>query len=246
MDQEKVGKFIANIRKEKGLTQEELARKLKVSNRTISNWENGKYLPDYELLILLSKVLNVSITELINGNRNLKQEPNGTVEKVINFLRHIENERNKKYKIIGFLIVLLGITIKILSMVFIHHYSDYDTYYMILGYIISLIGFSYIYHKEKINKLIGNTIKMGIIMLCLFVFIDILDIKINNISPRYTDVGHVHYTLRYYKTPFYDVYMCVDNIVEQNKITDYEIVFKNFHLSMEELEEKYCINKNNK
>lgn len=240
MNQEQIGKFLAEIRKEKGLTQQELAKKIKVSNRTISNWENGKYLPDYELLISLSKILNVSISEIINGSKNIKQEPNKTVEKVINFLKHIENERNNKYKIMGLLIVLLGLSIKLLSMFFIHHYSDYDTYYMILGYIVSLIGFSYIYHKERINKLIAKTLKMGILMLCLFVFIDILEIKIMNISPRYTDVGHVNYTLRYYKTPFYDVYVCVDDIVHQNIITDYEIVPKNFTLTMEELEEKYC------
>ena len=240
MNQEKISKFLAEIRKEKGITQQELAKKLRVSNRTISNWENGKYLPDYELLISLSKIFNVSVSEIINGSKNLKQEPNKTVERLIEFLKYIDDRRNKKYKIMGLLIVLLGLTIKLLSMFLIHHYSDYDTYYMILGYIVSLIGVSYIYHKDNVNKLIKKTFKFGILILCLFIFIDILEIKIKNIPPRYTDVGYVNYTLRYYKTPFYDVYVCVDDIVHQNIITDYEIVFKNFHLNMEELEEKYC------
>lgn len=59
-------------------------------------------------------------------------------------------------------------------------------------------------------------------------------------APRYADQCNVNYTLRYYVTPFYDVYICVDDIVHQNIITDYTIVPKNYFLTMEELEEKYC------
>ena len=55
MDQIKIGKFIAALRKEKGLTQEQLGEKLGVTNKTISRWENGNYMPDVEMLSLLSK-----------------------------------------------------------------------------------------------------------------------------------------------------------------------------------------------
>ena len=67
---------------------------------------------------------------------------------MINFLKYVDDQRNKKYKIMGLLIVILGIFIKLLSMFLIAPYYHYDTHYMILGYIISLIGLSYIYHKE--------------------------------------------------------------------------------------------------
>ena len=67
MDQQKTGRFIAALRKSKNLTQEELGRKLCVSNKTVSRWENGNYMPDIETLRLLSKEFSVSIEELLEG-----------------------------------------------------------------------------------------------------------------------------------------------------------------------------------
>lgn len=69
MDQIKIGKFIAALRKEKGLTQEKLGEKLGVTNKTVSRWENGNYMPDVEMLSLLSEEFGVSINELISGER---------------------------------------------------------------------------------------------------------------------------------------------------------------------------------
>ena len=74
MDQMKIGKFIAVLRKEKGLTQEQLGEKLGVTNKTISRWENGNYMPDVEMLSLLSKEFGVSINELISGERLLAED----------------------------------------------------------------------------------------------------------------------------------------------------------------------------
>lgn len=71
MDQIKIGKFIATLRKEKELTQEQLGEKLGITNKTISRWENGNYMPDIEMLSLLSKEFDVSINELISGERLL-------------------------------------------------------------------------------------------------------------------------------------------------------------------------------
>ena len=71
MDQIKIGKFIATLRKEKELTQEQLGEKLGVTNKTISRWENGNYMPDIEMLSLLAKEFDVSINELISGERLL-------------------------------------------------------------------------------------------------------------------------------------------------------------------------------
>lgn len=71
MDQIKIGKFIATLRKEKELTQEQLGEKLGITNKTISRRENGNYMPDIEMLSLLSKEFDVSINELISGERLL-------------------------------------------------------------------------------------------------------------------------------------------------------------------------------
>ncbi|HHW22421.1 MAG TPA: helix-turn-helix transcriptional regulator [Clostridiaceae bacterium] len=69
MDQVKIGKFIAQLRREHHLTQEALGAKLGVTNKTISRWENGNYMPDIEMFQLLSREFNVSINELISGER---------------------------------------------------------------------------------------------------------------------------------------------------------------------------------
>lgn len=74
MDQIKTGKFIATLRKEKELTQEQLGEKLGVTNKTISRWENGNYMPDIEMLSLLSKEFDVSINELISGERFFEED----------------------------------------------------------------------------------------------------------------------------------------------------------------------------
>lgn len=69
MDQIKIGRFIAELRKEKGYTQEKLGEILRVTNKTVSRWENGNYMPDVEMLSLLSKEFDVSINELVVGER---------------------------------------------------------------------------------------------------------------------------------------------------------------------------------
>ena len=67
MNQEKIGKLIAELRKEKNLTQEELGRKLGVTKNAVSKWERGLSLMDMSLLKPLSVVLDISIVELLNG-----------------------------------------------------------------------------------------------------------------------------------------------------------------------------------
>ena len=69
MNQENIGKFIAELRKEKNMTQQELANKLCVTDRAVSHWENGRRLPDISLLKLLSEVFEVSITEILDGHK---------------------------------------------------------------------------------------------------------------------------------------------------------------------------------
>lgn len=69
MNQEKIGKFIAECRKEKNLTQEQLAERLGVSNKSISRWENAKTMPDVSLFEPLCKELDISFNELLTGER---------------------------------------------------------------------------------------------------------------------------------------------------------------------------------
>lgn len=69
MDLVKIGKFIAELRKEYKLTQEQLGEKIGVTNKTVSRWENGNYLPPVDILLAISQLFNVSINEILCGKR---------------------------------------------------------------------------------------------------------------------------------------------------------------------------------
>ena len=74
MDQTKIGKFIAEMRKEQNFTQQDLAEKLGISNKTISKWECGNGMPDYAVMESLCRVLNINVNELLSGERLPSQE----------------------------------------------------------------------------------------------------------------------------------------------------------------------------
>ena len=69
MDQKKVGSFLKELRKERDITQEQLAEKLNVSGRTVSRWETGSNMPDISILVELAEFYGVSIPEIIDGER---------------------------------------------------------------------------------------------------------------------------------------------------------------------------------
>lgn len=74
MDCIKIGEFLKSLRRDKGLTQERLGEKLGVTNKTISRWETGVYLPPAEMLLELSKLYDVSINEILSGKRLSEEE----------------------------------------------------------------------------------------------------------------------------------------------------------------------------
>ncbi len=95
MDQVKIGNFIKTLRKESGLTQEQLAERFNVSRRTVSRWETGSNLPDIDILIELSDYYKVELRELLDGERKdekMEKELEETVLKVADY----SNERKKK------------------------------------------------------------------------------------------------------------------------------------------------------
>ena len=119
MDLDNIGKFIKEMRKTRNLTQEELAEKLGVNNRTVSRWENGKNMPDISLYKPLCEVLGISIEELVNGEITDKNNVSNSVEKaIINTVSSSKKEKSKMSKIIKLLSVLVFlITIFVVMMV---------------------------------------------------------------------------------------------------------------------------------
>lgn len=116
MNQENIGKFIAELRKEKNMTQQELADKLCVTDRAISHWENGRRLPDISLLKLLSEEFEVSITEILNGHKmSIKELENqkDLIDKLIDYENFKESEYLSKQGKLVPLYILGFITLSI-------------------------------------------------------------------------------------------------------------------------------------
>ena len=116
MNYETIGKFIQSKRKEKGLTQKELAQKLGVTDKAVSKWERGLGCPDVSILEILAKELDTSILEILKGriieNVIIKvTEANDYVKETINFTK------NKTKEIINKIIVFLTISVSILLLI---------------------------------------------------------------------------------------------------------------------------------
>ena len=103
MNQEKIGKLIKKVRRDKGLTQQDLADLLNLSPKTISKWECGKGCPDISILNELCAILGISVTELLNGELGLKDDNNVTITESIKYY----NNRFKRRLIIILLVTLL-------------------------------------------------------------------------------------------------------------------------------------------
>ena len=93
MNQQKVGGFLKELRKEKELTQEQLAEELKVSGRTVSRWETGNNMPDISLLVEISEFYDVSILEIINGERESEKMNEETKEVAMSLSDYAVNEK---------------------------------------------------------------------------------------------------------------------------------------------------------
>lgn len=113
MNQEKIGSFIAENRKAKGLTQIEFAEKLGVSNKSVSRWETGKNMPDVSLFLSICDVLDISVNELIIGEHITTQESKKADEVFVETIK----ASNKKLKSAQILIYIFAVLVNALFMI---------------------------------------------------------------------------------------------------------------------------------
>ena len=102
MDQKKIGEFLKELRKEKGVTQQQLAEQFSVSNRTISRWENGNNMPDLDILIEISDYYEVDLREILNGERkseNMDKEMKETVLQAVDYTNTEAERYNKRVRL---------------------------------------------------------------------------------------------------------------------------------------------------
>ena len=113
MNLEKIGKFIAECRKEKNLTQSQLAEKLNITDKAVSKWETGKGLPDVSIMIELCNILDINVNELLSGEKlseeNYHEKANENIMSMIKVA-----DKNKKIK--NKTILICTITIVIILM----------------------------------------------------------------------------------------------------------------------------------
>ena len=115
MNQEKIGKFIAKCRRDKKLTQSELAEKLNISNKAISKWETGRGMPDASIMLELCEYLGITVNELLSGEKleegEYKEKAN---ENIINIAKESEKNKKVKNKIIIVLTIIIIFSILLL------------------------------------------------------------------------------------------------------------------------------------
>lgn len=95
MNQMKIGMFFKELRKEKGLTQEQLAQRLRVSRRTVSRWETGSNMPDLDILIEMSDYYEVELRELLDGERKDEKMDKELEEAVLKVADYSNEEKQK-------------------------------------------------------------------------------------------------------------------------------------------------------
>ena len=116
MDQSSIGKFIAQKRKELNLTQEQLAERLGVSNKTISKWENGKCMPDYSIVERLCEELKITISELMDGEEAEDKSVRVYDDaQILDLLRRTQELEKQKEILKGTLLIVMGIASQALS-----------------------------------------------------------------------------------------------------------------------------------
>lgn len=115
MNQMEIGSFIAKRRKEKNLTQAGLAEKLGVSNKTVSKWETGKCMPDYNVIQKLCDELGISISELMDAEEN---EPDSIRaydnEQILDLIKRTQNLESQRTTLFGVLLIVMGMMFLVL------------------------------------------------------------------------------------------------------------------------------------
>lgn len=110
MNQTTIGSYIAQKRRAKNFTQEQLAEKLGVSNKTISKWENGKCMPDYSIIQKLCDALGVTLPELMDGEDAADSSVRVYDDaQILDLLRHTQELERQKGILYGLVLIVLGI-----------------------------------------------------------------------------------------------------------------------------------------
>ena len=229
MNQEKIGKFIAKCRKDKKMTQSELAEKLGVTDKSIGNWENGRNMTDLSLFKPLCDVLGITINDLLSGEKISKDKYQERFEEnIVNTIDYSTKRINKYSNVIGLLLVIFGLFISMSAIMIFPSESSWGSIYSVFGVVLFVIGISKLTNKMKMWKRLLLILLIFLGTLGILFFTDYINVKRNNVAPMFRETSMYlggDGELLYYDTPFYDVIKCGDkfNIVKNKKYTHEEL-----------------------
>ena len=163
MEQEKIGKYIAFLRKQKNMTQKELAKQLGISDRAVSKWERGICLMDMSLLKPLSEILEVNIIDILSGEKVEENKMNEKYEESIMNLNKLNEMKSKSFGVYGMLIVFVFIVIY-------RFWNDME-FNDVVGMLCMFNAFKFA-HKYRLDKEKRNVvISLISFIVCLFLIV---------------------------------------------------------------------------
>lgn len=223
MDQIKIGKLIAELRKEKNMTQQQLGDKIGVSFKTISKWETGRGMPELSLLKPLSEELEITINEILSGERiQDKNDIKKLEENMIHTIEYTEKQKKQKNKITGIIVLIAGFLITLTAISIFPSDSSWSSFYSVIGTIVSLIGISKLTKKLEYGKKVLFNFGFFISFIGLLFFLDFVNVVNNNQPPRFSLQTKTMDKMIIYNTPFYDVYRINTNSVNEYYVIDYQ------------------------
>ena len=234
MNQEKIGKFILECRKKKNLTQSELAEKIGVTDKSISNWENGRNMPDLSLFKPLCEILDISVNDLISGENVSQDEYQKKLEEIISTIDYTNKKVLEKNNIIGIILITFGVLLVITAFSIFPSESSWGSIYSIFGGVISLIGVSKFTRKLKFQKRFLFNFGYFLLFVIMSLLIDYISVVNMKQAPRFSIYKITSDSSIYYDTLFYDVVRC-----NRDTKKEYYKVMKNQSYDIEEIE-KYC------
>ncbi len=223
MDQVKIGSFLKELRKEKNLTQENLAEQLNVSNRTISRWETGSNMPDIGMLVEIADFYDISIPEIIDGERKSESMNRETRDTAVKMAEYGQNEvKAGKQKMIRYLMSIFGIFIIVSALAIFPSDSSWGSIYSIIGSIILLIGVYFVIKTVLVKRSLRILSVFGCVVLLfgIFTISDYLAVTQFHQVPRFSyekSYSSENPDAIVHKTLFYTV-------VQKNPGTEYEQV----------------------
>ena len=217
MNQEKIGKFIAECRRQRKMTQSELGEKLGVTEKSISNWENGRNMPDLSLFKPLCEELNISLNDLMSGEKVKEKEYRDKLEEnIINTIDYSNKKIESRNIFIGLILIVFGVLISITAVGIFPSESSWGSIYSVFGGIISLIGVSRFTKRLTYGKRLICNFGYFLIFILLLMMIDYIGVINIHQAPRFSLVKISGEDVIYYHTPFYDVIRC--NVNKDNEI----------------------------